>query len=139
MPEGSAAMTFALSRRARIIAICAAGAFGLTLLILAAFPVGWLKAGIEDRLSRQIGKQVSIGAIERETAVSFTPVIRLTDIAIPQPDWAGTGKLATARRMRVKIDTLGMLAGRANPRLLEATGATLSLVRDAGGRVNWRG
>lgn len=132
-------MTLALSRRARIAVAVSLGIAAILLLALAAFPVGWLKSDVEAQLSRKLGRKVSIGTLERESLLSFTPVIRIGDVAIPQAAWAGSGKLATVRSLRVQVNAFALLVGRARPRLLDATGATLVLVRGADGRVNWRG
>lgn len=131
-------MTIAPSRRARILVWRAVGTLAVLLLVLGTFPVGWFKDDVEARLSRQIGRNVSIGKLERESPFSFTPVIRITDIAIPQAAWAGPGKLATVRLLRVRLNVFALLAGQARPRLLDANGATLFLVRGADHRVNWR-
>jgi uncharacterized protein involved in outer membrane biogenesis len=101
-------------------------------------PVGWLKENAEQALSKRVGAPVTIESIERENALSFTPVIHVSRIAIPQPKWAGPGMLATVQNLRVRVNVFAVLFGKATPQLLSASGVALNLVRDTDQRVNWR-
>lgn len=131
-------MAIILSRRARTLLVAATAIVVVVFLCLAAVPVGWLKEDAEKLLSRQTGRPVTIGEIGREDRLSFTPVIRVSDIDVAQASWAGEGKLATVRLLRVRINVFALLFGRAEPQLLSASGARLHLVRAADRRVNWR-
>ncbi len=113
---------------------------GLAVLLLAAFPWGLFKGRIEDRLSERIGKPVTIGAMVREDALSFHPVVRLTDMRVPQPDWApGSGDLARVGEARVGFSALALLTGGPVLETLELRRARLSFYRAADGRESWSG
>ena len=107
-------------------------------ILLAMFPANWLKGTAETKLSDAIGLPVTIATMERESAFSFAPVIRLTDVSVPQARWAGSGKLASISLIRVRIHVLTALIGRFEPQVLSAKGVALDLVRDANKRTNWR-
>lgn len=109
----------------------------LILVALAAFPVSWLKGMAERKLADQFDRPVSIGAMEREAAFSFNPVIRIADVRIAQAPWAGTGDLLHIRALRLRAPVLPLLVGRFSPHILSASGLRLDLVRDAQGRKNW--
>lgn len=132
-------MATRLSRRATALIAGATALLAILLLFMAVFPAEWFKDYAEAALSRQIGRNISIGAMTREDAFSFAPIIRLTDVDVPQPPWAGNGKLASVRLLRVRVNVFSILTGKLEPKLLSATGATLYLVRDADRRENWRG
>lgn len=125
-------------RRVKVAIILSALVTAFLVLALAAFPASWLKGLAERKLSQEIGRPVTISALERESAFSFTPVLRITGIDIPQASWAGPGKLASIASLRLRIAVLPTLLGRADPQVLSAEGVTLDFVRDADKRVNWR-
>ncbi|WP_165912091.1 AsmA family protein [Novosphingobium sp. PhB165] len=102
-----------------------------------AFPASWLKELAERKLSENFGRPVTIAGMSRDSAFSFTPVLGLNGVAIPQAAWAGPGRLASIDRLRVRIAILPMLIGRGSPELVSADGVMLDLVRDADRRVNW--
>lgn len=102
------------------------------------FPAAWLKGAVERRLSAQIGSPVTIATMTRETLFSFSPVIRASGIDVPQPAWAGSGKLATIAQLRVRLHLASMVSGRPRIDLLKVQGARLNLIRAADGRANWR-
>lgn len=131
-------MTFRLTRRSRTLLIAALAVLGALVVLLGAFPASWFEEEAEGLLSRQIGRAVTIGAMTREERFSFSPVIVLTDIQVPQAPWAGGGKLAVIGSLRVRISTLGLLLGRAKPQLLSMADANLYLARGEDRRVNWR-
>lgn len=106
-------------------------------VLAASFPVGWLKDRTQARLSERIGTQVTIKSMSRETAFSFSPVIHINGLQIPQPDWAGPGNLASIEEARIRLHIIPMIFGKARPDLLSARGIRLNLVRDANRRVNW--
>ncbi|MCW2394848.1 MULTISPECIES: AsmA family protein [unclassified Sphingobium] len=127
-------------RRTRIIAMIAAALLVLllALLVLAAtFPASWFKDAAERRLSDQIGTKATIGSMTRESAFSFSPVIQVRDIRVPQPAWAGEGDLARIEALRLRLPVIGLLLGRGGPQLLSARGVRLTLVRDENRRKSW--
>ena len=107
-------------------------------VFVAAFPVGPLKRAAENRLSARFGRPVTIGALERREAFSFTPTIVARDVRVPQAAWAGTGDLARIGEVQVTVPALPILLGRFAPRDIAASGVRLTLVRDRDGRTNWR-
>ncbi|MBT0670583.1 AsmA family protein [Novosphingobium profundi] len=112
----------------------------LLVLGAAAFPFSLVKGPIADRLGARLGTHVSIGAIERHPALSFTPTLVLHDVTIRQPAWAGPGNMAQAQRLTVRIALLPLLVGdKPAVERIDAEGLTLSLVRDSQGRANWLG
>lgn len=108
------------------------------LIVAATFPANWLRGMAERSLSDSLGRPVTIARMSRESGFSFTPVLRISGLAIAQPQWAGPGKLASADVARVRVAVLPALLGRAAPQVLGAEGVTLDLVRDAQRRENWR-
>ncbi|WP_326523777.1 AsmA family protein [Sphingomonas sp.] len=118
------------------------GALGLLLVLVlvavAAFPVGMFRESAERELSERFGRPVTIGALERTPALSFTPTIHARDIRIPQAGWAGRGDLARIADLSVRIRALQLLTGRVDPQAITAQGVRLDLVRAADGRENWR-
>ncbi|VVS96017.1 AsmA family protein [Sphingomonas sp. EC-HK361] len=124
-------------KRVRWSAAIVAGIIAALLMLLAAFPWGMLKGMIEDRLSRRFGRTVTIGRVERIDGFGFHPMLRVTDIRIPQARWAGEGDLARIADARIGFLALPLLRGRFKVRELSVERATLTLVRAKDGRVNW--
>lgn len=132
------AMTISLPRRTSVI-LSALGVLLLLLLaVLALFPVGWFKGSLENLLTARLGGETRIGSLERESRFSFNPVIRIADMTVAQQPWAGRGRFATIRLLRVRAAILPLLIGRTDLDVLTANGVRLTLVRAADGRVNWR-
>ncbi|MCW1427588.1 AsmA family protein [Novosphingobium sp. JCM 18896] len=127
-----------LGRRTKIATVICVVVVGSLFIGLAVFPAGWLKGIAEQRLSKQIGRPVTIRSVSRESGFSFTPVFRVGGLQIPQAKWAGRGKLASVESLRIRIAMLPALVGRVEPELLSAEGVQLDFVRDASRRVNWR-
>jgi uncharacterized protein involved in outer membrane biogenesis len=129
-----------LPRGTRILLFSAGGVLVLivsALVVAATFPASWLKSTAEQKLSEQIGSKVTIGTVERESAFSFSPIVRITDIKIPQPDWAGPGEMAKIDTLRAQVPIVAMVLGRSGPHLLSASGVRLTLIRDENRRKNW--
>lgn len=106
-------------------------------LLVAAFPVSPFRERAERTLSARFGRPVTIGALERTPAFSFTPTIRIRDVRIPQPAWAGSGDFVRIATLDMQIRSLGLLTGRVDPKNVTASGVRLDLVRTAKGRTNW--
>lgn len=110
----------------------------LLLLALGAWPWGMFKPQVEQRLSEEFGRPVTIQAMRRIDRFSFRPVIELSGVTVPQPEWAGPGRLADIRSARIRFSAWALLTGRFAPDRIEVSGARLALVRAADGRTNWR-
>ncbi|WP_162527242.1 AsmA family protein [Sphingomonas solaris] len=143
MPEaeaaGGATTAAARSRRLRRIALWVAAGIALLLLLLSAFPWGLLAGRADGMLSTALGRPVSIGSARRTGWLSFVPEIELHDVRIAQPGWAGTGDMARAGVIRLRLPVLPLLIGQVRPRSIAVEGLTLHLVRDGNGRDNWSG
>ena len=111
-----------------LILLCA-----ILLLVLAAFPWGWMKGPIERRLSDRIGKPVTIGAMAREDSLSFHPLVSLRDLRVPQPGWVRPAlpDLARIGEIRAGFSVWGLLTGGPVLERLEARRARLHFYRDA--------
>lgn len=111
----------------------------LALLAAAAFPVGLLKGVAERRLSDEFDAPVTIGALSRTSAFSFTPEIVVRDLRIVQPAWAGTGDFLTVSRASARVSIFDLIIGDADPQSITVMGLDVALVRDAKGNSNWAG
>ncbi|MES3096969.1 AsmA family protein [Sphingomonas aerolata] len=121
----------------KITGIVVAGVLVLGLIVLAAFPWGSLKGVIQRQLTARFGRPVTIGGIERVDTFGFNPTIRITDVRIPQAEWAGTGDFVRLREAAATFSGLALLKGAFGPRDVKARGLRLVLVRDRNGRTNW--
>ncbi len=128
---------FFAKRWVKITGIVVAGVLVLGLIGLAAFPWGALKGVIQRQLTARFGRPVTIGGIERVDTFGFNPTIRITDVRIPQAEWAGTGDFVRLREAEATFSGLALLKGAFGPRDVKARGLRLVLVRDRNGRTNW--
>lgn len=129
--------TVLADRRWRFAAGGLAATAAAVLLIVAAMPWGAFKPTIEDRLSTQFGRPVTIGQVQRLDSFSLVPTIEFRDIRVPQAAWAGTGDLARIGKVRLRVPVVPLLFGRFHPRALTVSNGRAWLVRDAAGRKNW--
>jgi uncharacterized protein involved in outer membrane biogenesis len=128
---------FFAKRWVKITGIVVAGVLVLGLIVLAAFPWGSLKGVIQRQLTARFGRPVTIGGIERVDTFGFNPTIRITDVRIPQAEWAGAGDFVRLREAEATFSGLALLKGAFGPRDVKARGLRLVLVRDRNGRTNW--
>ncbi len=128
---------FFAKRWVKITGIVVAGVLVLGLIVLAAFPWGSLKGVIQRQLTARFGRPVTIGGIERVDTFGFNPTIRITDVRIPQAEWAGAGDFVQLRDAEATFSGLALLKGAFGPRDVKARGLRLVLVRDRNGRTNW--
>ncbi len=128
---------FFAKRWVKITGIVVAGVLVLGLIVLAAFPWGSLKGVIQRQLTARFGRPVTIGGIERVDTFGFNPTIRITDVRIPQAEWAGMGDFVRLREAEATFSGLALLKGAFGPRDVKARGLRLVLVRDRNGRTNW--
>ncbi|WP_380783250.1 AsmA family protein [Sphingomonas sp. R86520] len=130
-------MRWFAKRWVRVTGIVVLAVVALGLIGLAAFPWGSLKGVIERQLTARFGRPVTIGGIERVDHFGFSPTIRITQVRIPQPDWAGSGDFVRLREAEATFSGLALLKGGFGPRDVKASGLYLALVRDKSGRTNW--
>ncbi len=128
---------FFAKRWVKITGIVVAGVLVLGLIVLAAFPWGSLKGVIQRQLTARFGRPVTIGGIERVDTFGFNPTIRITDVRIPQAEWAEAGDFVRLREAEATFSGLALLKGAFGPRDVKARGLRLVLVRDRNGRTNW--
>lgn len=126
-------------RRAGRWLLLAAALLALLATLLAAFPWGLLKSPAERALSGHFGRPVTIGTLRRVDRFSFSPVIELRDLRIPQAAWAGRGYVARVGKLVVTLPLAGLLRGGLQARSIRIDAMSLDLVRAADGRENWRG
>ncbi|MFZ2997887.1 AsmA family protein [Sphingobium sp.] len=114
---------------------------GLLTLLLAMMPWGLFKDRIAQRLSDRIGKPVTITTMEREDSLSLHPVVRLTGIRVPQPDWApqDMGNLATIGEARVGFSAMALITGGPVLETLDVKKAHIALYRARDGQESWTG
>lgn len=134
-----AARLASIPRKTRIAMFGTAALVVASLLLLAAFPVGMLRDVAERSLSREFGAPVVLGALERDSLFSFTPIVTARDLRIGQPEWAGVGDMVNVKRASARLSIFSILAGDVDPRSLDVEGINLALVRDAKGNSNWGG
>lgn len=127
-----------MTRRARNVAVVAVIAVCLILVAVAALPASLFRGTAERALAANFDTAVRIGALERESVFSFQPVIKVSDVHVAQPAWAGKGELLSIRSLRVRVHPLSLLLGKFDAELLSAQGVRAQLVRDANRRENWR-
>lgn len=127
------------NRRIRIAAAIVTIVVALLALMLAAFPWGLLKGVIEDRMTERFGRPVTIGTMERVDPFGFSTVVRLRDVRVPGPDWAGPQDLARVRDMNIGFSALSLLTGHLALDHVTLRGARLHLVRARDGRESWQG
>lgn len=120
------------------VAIGAAVVLALAVVALGAFPVGTMRGLVERRLSTALKAQVKVGAVTRDTAFSYTPVVSVRDVTVAQPAWAGQGDFVRVARASVHVPVFALLFGRFRPDRVSVDGASIALVRDSSGRANWK-
>jgi hypothetical protein len=125
--------------RLRIAATLITALLALVALTLAAFPWGVLKGTLEDRMTARFGRPVTIGAMERVDHFGFATVVRLRDVILPGPEWAGDQDLARVSRMEIGFNSLSLLTGHLALHDVTIDGAQLYLFRAADGRESWHG
>ncbi len=125
-------------RPALAIGAALLAAIGLLVLALGAFPVGWVRGLVENRVSAALHAKVEIGSVTRDSVFSYTPVVVLHDLRIAQPGWAGQGDFVRVATARARVPVLALLTGRFRPDRVAIDGARVALVRDASGRANWK-
>ncbi len=129
----------ALPRWARITLAALVGLSAAIFLLLGAFPIGMLRGTAEHRLSKEFGAHVELGALERDSIFSFTPLVTIDDLRIGQPEWAGTGYMVRIKRASARVPILSLLTGNVDPRSLDIDGIDLALIRNAEVDSNWGG
>lgn len=137
-PHAGPSRTALLLRRARWPVAALATGLAILLLGLGAVPVGLFRSTVEQRLSDELDATVRVGAITRDSAFSYAPVVSVRDVRIAQPAWAGAGDFIRIRAASVRIPIFALIFGSFRPGRVTIDGARIALVRDASGRANWQ-
>jgi len=126
-------------RRALIAIVCAFAAIVFVLLLVLTFGWAHLRGPLERRLSRELGRPVTIGALRRVDHTFFSPEIQIGNMHVAQPDWVGGGDMIIVRRATVQLPLLPLLFGQAHPHSILIDGLTVALVRRDAAHANWKG
>jgi len=117
-------------------AILAVIAILITALILI-WDWNWFRGPLERVASARMNRQVTIAGDLNANVWSWRPSATIDGISIANPAWAGTGKLGTIDRLRVRVRLVPLLWGKADIRVLAVERPNFSLLADAKGRKNW--
>lgn len=82
------------------------------------------------------GRRLTIAG---EVGLSVFPVIgaRAQDVAIGNPDWAGTGDVLTVAEMDIGVDLMSLFSGRVAVERVVLQSPVITLTRAADGRATW--
>jgi hypothetical protein len=118
------------------------GAFAVlalgVILFAALFDWNLLRGPIAAEASRISHRPVRIDGNLKVHLLSWTPSASAERVFIGNPAWTHGGRLAQIGRLTVSIRLLPLLTGQVDLPLLSLEEADISLLRDAGGRANWR-
>jgi uncharacterized protein involved in outer membrane biogenesis len=105
-------------------------------LAVALFDWNSLRGSVARSISARIERPVSIGGLH---AALFTihPRVRVTDLRIGNPDWAGGGDMVAIDRLDVQVRWLPLLWGDLVLPRVVAVRPTVRLFRASDGRANW--
>jgi uncharacterized protein involved in outer membrane biogenesis len=106
--------------------------------LMMGFDFGMLRPTLERRLSASMGRTVQIGAMRRLDR-GFHPTLRIEDLRIAQPSWAGKGDMVRMRSAVVRLPLWPLLIGRASPDSLDIDGLRVNFVRRDAAHANWKG
>ncbi|WP_116091574.1 AsmA family protein [Sphingomonas crusticola] len=113
----------------------------LLLIIFLILSYGWayLRGPLEQSLSRQFGRAVTVGALDRIDHGFLQADLRIRDIRVAQPEWAGGGDMIVIRSALVRLPIIPLMFGQARPHSLEVDGLTIALLRQDPLHANWKG
>jgi len=117
-------------------AILAVVALAVALLI-AIWDWNWFKGPVERIASARLNREVTIAGDLNADIWSWRPSATANGIAIANPAWAGSVKLGTIDRLRVRVRLVPLLWGKADIRVLAVERPNFNLLADAQGRKNW--
>ncbi len=93
---------------------------------------------VTDRLAESTGREVTIsGAVRPTLWPNLTIVAEGFELA--NPDWAGRTPMIAADVARFEMTWAGLFSGEIQMETLDLSGAEITLVRTADGRVSWDG
>lgn len=106
-------------------------------ILFAIWDWNWFRGPLERAASARIHRQVTIAGDLNVNPWSWRPSATVDGISIANPAWAGTAKLGTIDRLRVRVRLIPLLWGKADIRVLAVERPDFSLLADAQGRRNW--
>jgi len=126
-------------RRTLIAIACTVAACLFLLLLILTYGWAYLREPLERRLSSELGRPVTIGAVRRIDHTFFSPEIQIGNMHVAQPGWVGGGDMIIVRHATVDLPLLPLLFGQAHPRAITIDGLTLALNRRDAAHANWKG
>ena len=108
----------------------------ITILILI-WDWNWFRGPVERIASARLHREVTIAGDLNVNLWSWRPSATVDGISIANPAWAGTAKLGSIDRLRVRVRLVPLLWGKADIRVLAVERPNFSLLADAKGRKNW--
>ncbi len=126
-------------RRTLIAIVCTVAALFFALLLILTYGWAHLRGPLERRLSSELGRPVTIGALRRIDHTFFSPEIQIGNMHVAQPEWVGGGDMIIVRHATVDLPLLPLLFGQAHPRSIAIDGLTVALVRRDAVHANWKG
>jgi len=117
-----------------------AGTFAIVLALLLAGGWIWLAGGwgrrwVAAQAGSVIGRPVAIGGVAIESV--WPPTVALTDVRIPNANWAGDAPLLRARSVSLVLAGGSLLHGRVAVRRIRVDQPVVRIARDDHGAVNW--
>jgi uncharacterized protein involved in outer membrane biogenesis len=106
-------------------------------ILIAIWDWNWFRGPLERVASARLNRDVTISGDLNVDLWSWQPSATVDGIAVANPVWAGTGKLGTIDRLRVRVRLVPLLWGKADVRVLAVERPNFSLLADAKGRKNW--
>lgn len=126
-------------RRAGYAVLAAFVILMLAAVLILSFGWAYLRKPLEHRLSSQLGRPVTIGALNRIDHTIFNPVLRIANVHVGEPDWVGGGDMVVVRHAIVRLPLLPLLLGQVRPRSIEIDGLSIALIRRDASHANWKG
>lgn len=118
------------------------GLFVLTVLfavvaVIHSVDVNRYKAHIVTGMEKAIGRKVAIAG-EVKLALSLSPALVMTDVAVGNAPWGSRPDMATVRRLEIQMALVPLLAGVVKVERLVLIEPDVLLETDAQGQDNWR-
>lgn len=118
------------------------GLFVLTVLfavvaVIHSVDVNRYKAHVVTGMEKAIGRKVAIAG-EVKLALSLSPALVMTDVAVGNAPWGSRPDMATVRRLEIQMALVPLLAGVVKVERLVLIEPDVLLETDAQGQDNWR-
>jgi len=105
--------------------------------LIAIWDWNWFKGPVERIASARLHREVTIAGDLNVDLWSWRPSATVDGIAIANPAWAGSDKLGTIDRLRLRVRLVPLLWGKADIRVLAVERPNFNLLADAKGQKNW--